>query len=290
MQVNYYWSITLTKLSVALLLLRLKPGRYWKLFLRGVIALLLTTVLTQTLFQFLQCQPFSIYWDPSVFFRNGGVTCIPRSFINGNIIANSTVHVTTDLVFSFIPITFIHKLRRPRNEKIFLSILMGLGLFASTFAILRTVGLASFYMQQDYFRTNTMPVLWASLEQEVALVAATMPTLKSFVQRALVGIGRWFYEEESESQIRGRLVVMGFLDGDADGSRVGRKPSKPDVGDEVVTFGSPRRVGRRDEFGDTVMGKEVGVEVEMRRFDASGKWGDVGLERVGVGRWKEYEI
>lgn len=289
-QVIWYWSITLVKLSVALLLLRLKPGHYWKLFLRSTIALLLLTVIVQTCFQFLQCRPFAIYWDPSQFFRKGGVKCVPRSVINGNIIANSTIHVSTDLVFSFMPITFISKLHRPRAEKIFLSILMALGLFASTFAILRTVGLATFAIEKDFFRMNVMPVLWASLELEIALLAATLPTLKSFMQSVLVGIGQAVYEEESEMRVRGRLVEMGYLR-----KGRGRKKSKPDIGGEnvVVTFGSPgmgMKIGspgmgmKMDEVDMVVTEKEIGVKTEV--MTKVGK--DVGLERVGPGRGRYF--
>lgn len=282
-QVIWYWSVTIVKLSVALLLLRLKPSRRWKIFLYCTMTLLIVTVVVQTCFQFLQCRPFAIYWDASLFFKNGGVKCIPRRIINGNIITNSTIQVATDLVFSFVPITFIRKLHRPRGEKIFLSILMGLGLFASTFAILRTVGLSRFYLEEDFFRMNVMPTLYATLEQQVALIAATIPTLKSFMQRALIRIGQYFYDHESEAQIRGRLVDMGFLaigDEEDEPMRVGRKPSKPDLDiDAVATFGSPRVRKKMDEYGDTVV-EEKGDIVRVSVSSVLGK--DVGLERAGA--------
>jgi hypothetical protein len=257
-QVLWYWSITLVKLSVALLLLRLKSSRRWNLFLYGIITLLILTVITQTLFQFLQCRPFNVYWDPSVALEPDGVKCIGREAIDANIIANSTIHVATDMVFSLAPMTFIiRKLHRPRGEKVFLSILMGLGLFASTFAILRTVGLSTFYSAgNDFFRGNVMPTLWSTLEVEVALIAATAPTLRSFLHRVLVRLGGYFYEEESETQIRGRLVELGFLvEEEAYGKgecwAVERKPSKPDI--DVGTSGSWSSGKRKDNFGDTVV-------------------------------------
>jgi hypothetical protein len=220
--------------------------------------LLVLNVIVQTLFQFLQCRPVSIYWDPSVFTR---VKCFPKRVVFGNVIANSTIHVATDLIFSFMPITFIRKLHRPRHEKIFLSLLMGLGLIASVFAILRTTGLKSLGREKDFFRLNVMPTLWAALELEVALIAATMPTLKSFMQRALVNVGRMFYEEVSESEIRSKLVNMGFLGMEGRG----RKPSKPCIEDDAVaTFGSPMVTKKMDDFGDTlILEKEIGVEVTM---------------------------
>lgn len=204
------------------------------------------------------------------------VKCIPLRVINTNIIANSTIHVATDLVFSFVPITFIRKLNRPRSEKIFLSILMGLGLFASTFAILRTSLLGKFNKEQDFFRMNVMPTLWASLELEFALVAATIPTLRNFLHRVLVRLGTYFYEEESETEIRSKLAELGFLSsGEATNSDVtGRKMSKPDI--DVARFQSPKLGKKMDEFGDTVV-----EEREVVMITVSGLGKDVEFEMVG---------
>lgn len=246
-QVIWYWDIALAKLSVALLLMRLKPTRAWRIFLWTVMGILILTATLQTFFQFLQCRPFRVYWDPSVF--RTGVRCVPQRVVTGNIIAGSSVHVLVDLIFSFIPITFIRKLHRPRGEKIFLGVLMGLGLFASSFAILRTVGLQAFYKERDILRASVMPTIYATLELEVALIAATMPTLKSFMQRSLIAIGHYFYDQESETQIRGKMVDLGFLEKyeseslSRPATRMGRKPSKPDV----LVFKRPR-----DQCGDTI--------------------------------------
>jgi hypothetical protein len=264
-QVLWYWSIALVKISVALLLLRIKPTRAWRIFLFSTIVLLVLTAITSTFFQFLQCRPFSVYWDPNVFLK-GGVTCVPQLAITGNITAASAVHVSTDLIFSFIPITFIRKLHRPRSEKIFLGILMGLGLFASTFAILRTAGVNMIYTSIDIFHDTVMFTLWSMLELETALIAATIPTLKGFMQRSLMRLGRFFYDEESETQVRGKLVEMGFLESNSGTIvKTGRKPSKPDIDVEVATFGSPQRIGKvRDQYGMTVEEGSV-VESEVAR-------------------------
>lgn len=208
---------------------------------------LILTVLAQTLLQFLQCAPFSIFWDPSAARRPGGVKCLPLRVINITIITHSAIHVSTDLVLSFIPITFIRKLNRPRREKIFLSLLMGMGLFASMFAILRTVTLRSF-ARGDFFRGQVMPTLYGTLELEVALIAATVPTLRSFVQRVLVRLGAFFYDEQSETMVRGRLVELGFLvEGEVEERSVEGKEW------EVGDLGEKRK--RRDEFGDTLVEK-----------------------------------
>jgi hypothetical protein len=105
-----------------------------------------------------------------------------------------------------------------------------------------------------------MPALWATLEQEVAMIAATVPTLRSFGQSLLVQAGKFFYEEENETKIRAKLVEMGFLrtseqDGSYESFRWGRKLSKPDI--EIGSLGKERN---KDEMiGDTDVQKETVV-------------------------------
>ena len=131
---------------------------------------------------------------------------------------------------------------------------MGLGLFASSFAILRTAGANMIYTSHDIFRTTVMPTLWSMLELELALIAATIPTLKSFVQKSLMRIGRFFYDEKTETQVRHRLMELGFLDPNSDEFvEMGRKLSRPDIGEEIATFGSAQIVRKKkDEYAMTV--------------------------------------
>lgn len=133
---------------------------------------------------------------------------------------------------------------------------MGLGLFASFAAIMRTLTLQGFYTSKDLFETDVTIVMWASVEQLFALIAATAPTLKSFLEATLVRIGLFFYDEKSETQVRNRLVQFGML------------PEESKIVEETKVV-SPRVVEKkwRDEFGDEVWGVEndKGVEKMLER-------------------------
>jgi hypothetical protein len=265
-QVFWYWSITLVKLSVALLLLRLKHTKRWRFFLYFVMMLSLAAVTVQTFFQFLQCRPFSVYWDPRTF-RTGEVRCFKRSVINGNIVAFSCIQVGLDLVFSFIPIIFIRKLNRPRRERIFMCVLMGLGLFASCAAIIRTMTLQGFYTSGDIFRSNVAIALWAVIEQQFALIAANIPTLKAFMEKTIVRVGLFFYDEGTEEHVRGKLVQFGLLaEGEElkrpEAAAVERRPSKGSVKSGVGIVRTPRSVGMRSAFGEMLDEKEEEVAFE----------------------------
>ncbi|KAJ4293371.1 hypothetical protein N0V90_008654 [Kalmusia sp. IMI 367209] len=252
-QLFWYWSMTLVKLSVAILLLRLKHTRPWRFFLYFIMGVTISAAIVQTCFQFLQCRPFSVFWDPRVF---KGVQCFRRSIINGNIIVFSSIQVGLDLIFSFIPITFIRKLKRPRREKIFMCVLMCFGLFASCAAVIRTLTLQDYYTSRDLFRTNVTIALWAVLEQQLALIGATMPTLKSFMERSLVKIGLWFYDAKSEEHVRGELIKLGLLGKEEtlvrnESEIVGRRPSAMSAGERKVGSVQSNKTKTRDQWGDT---------------------------------------
>ncbi|KAF2272640.1 uncharacterized protein EI97DRAFT_452864 [Westerdykella ornata] len=257
-QLLWYWAITCVKLSVAFLLLRVKsPHRGWRLFLSSIIIFLVLAAVVQTCFQFLQCRPFSVFWDPRVFMQ-GPVTCFPTRVINGNIVAFSAIQVGVDLIFSFIPITFIRKLHRPRREKIFMCVLMALGLFASCAAIIRTLQLPGFYTTRDLFRSSVVTALWAVVELQFAIIAATMPTLKRVGEGVLARLGRYFYEEGCERVVRGRLVAFGLLEEEegVDGGREGR--GRKEVGRDVE---KGRGKGKKEEE-ERVVGESVRSSVE----------------------------
>lgn len=133
---------------------------------------------------------------------------------------------------------------------------MALGLFASCAAIIRTLTLQEFYRSQDLFRTNVTVALWAVVEQQFALIAATIPTLKAFLEKALIKIGLFFYDEHSEELVRGRLVQFGLLGEDE--KVVEMEGSKAAL--DSPGAGSERKL--RDEYGDTIVDTKNEKEIE----------------------------
>lgn len=175
--------------------------------------------------------------------------------------AFSSIQVAVDLIFSFIPITFIRKLNRPRREKIFMCVLMALGLFASCAAIIRTLTLQGFYTSRDIFRTNVTIALWAIIEQWFTLIAATIPTLKAFLEKALIKIGLFFYDEKTETQVRGRLVQFGLL-GEEETLTKGEMTGRERKMSDLDSPGLRAEKKLRDEYGDTIVDTKNDKEIE----------------------------
>ena len=234
----------------------------------SLMTFLLVVAIMQTCFQFLQCRPFWVFWDASVF-KWRRVKCFPRGVIDGNVILFSTVHVSVDLIFTCIPITFIARLNRPRRERAFMCVLMGLGLFASVAAIVRTMHLKAINRSNDGFRSAVSIALWAVIEMQFALIAATMPTLKAFLERTLLKLGMFFYDEKTESEVKSVLVQYGFLE-EPKAKKSGTSRNKEDAG----VSKERKKDGKKeldDDDDDEEREKEFEKELESWRGFSEGR-------------------
>lgn len=213
-QVAWYWSCTLVKISVALLLLSLRPhntgSRLWRLSLYTTIAVLILSLLLITGTQFLACLPIAAYWDLSIM---ATAKCWPVDAIAGTIITFSTVNIAADVVFTCMPLAFLVRLNQPRWQRVVIAVLMSLGLFSSVIAIFRTVVGLEMYPEKDQFRSDAQTSFLALVELHVGVVAATLPTLKSFFQRLLERL-KISVEQggPNEEEVWNVFVRMGFFD------------------------------------------------------------------------------
>ncbi|KAF2641119.1 hypothetical protein P280DRAFT_542225 [Massarina eburnea CBS 473.64] len=207
-QVIWYWSATLVKVSVVCLILSLRrTSRAWLNFCYTAIVILLSALAMITATQFLACRPLSVYWDPMV---GENVVCWPKEALLSMVVGFSVIQALADVVFSFIPLTFLLHLKQPLRQKIIISILMSLGLMASGTAIARTViGVQS---GGDMFRRNADITLLALLDLHVGIIAATLPTLKVFFEGVLVKLVEGTKSEKTEEDVRTAFCEMGLLD------------------------------------------------------------------------------
>jgi hypothetical protein len=88
---------------------------------------------------------------------------------------------------------FLRKLNRPLRERIFICVLMGLGLFASAWSIIKTVQVQKFYDPtvsfDDIFPIGISISTYTILEQLTGILAACVPALKGILQSCLGRMG-----------------------------------------------------------------------------------------------------
>jgi hypothetical protein len=93
-----------------------------------------------------------------------------------------------DLMLSLMPLRLIRTLNRSQSEKILIGFLMTLGLLATAINCAKMTTFTTFG-QGDVMQATIMPSLWAKLEEEIGIIASSLPWLKSPAENWLKKMG-----------------------------------------------------------------------------------------------------
>ncbi|KAK4232957.1 hypothetical protein C8A03DRAFT_19869, partial [Achaetomium macrosporum] len=178
--VLWVWALNIIRISVALLLLRLKNSSPWRLTLWAVMSVQVCMLIVGTTMHLVMCQPISARWAPTATAR-----CIytPYFMTYGYIYSGFTI--ASDLILSLLPVTFIHTLHRSRLEKVLIGCLMAAGMAATGIAVTRLFlimgylgkgGTAMMNVQQD--------ILWG-MELTIGVLTPSISPLKAPVHRLM---------------------------------------------------------------------------------------------------------
>lgn len=179
------WSVALIKTSIALMLVRLQNARAWTRFLYSIIALQILTAVFVTILQCTRCIPTAAIWNPYVLDK----WCWSPEVFKITMTVASSIVIITDVIFSLIPLTFLHHIRRSVPHRIVIGVLMSLGLLASAASVVKTIIIHRFDIGGDVSGTGISIALWASLEAIVGIIAACLPCLRGAFLRLLNRLG-----------------------------------------------------------------------------------------------------
>ncbi|ORY18968.1 hypothetical protein BCR34DRAFT_609953 [Clohesyomyces aquaticus] len=170
---------TFGRISLALLLLtfagtsRLRRWLLWSIIAGQFVINCLTFI-----FILAQCRPIELLWDKSI---NG--ECWPLAFQEYFGYFQGSFNTSTDFILAICPAFVIWNLNMKLAEKISLIGLMGLGIFAMAASIVKTIKLKSVGSSNDYTYTTADTILWNTIEQYLAIIGASIATLKPLLRR-----------------------------------------------------------------------------------------------------------
>lgn len=203
-QPTFFLSVTLVRISICLLLLRIfGVNRHWRWGLWAVIALIITIFIPSFVMLFTQCIPYEKSWNPKI---NGH--CVPASDNIRAALYSGIMAVLQDWFLATIPIVFLWNLHMGLKQKVGICALMGLGYFSGICAIVRTVismqvfqagGLADFSWVIIQLR------IWGITENLVGIIAASIPTLKPLYVKTLDS--HYFSRSKKGSSSKGYLAA-----------------------------------------------------------------------------------
>ncbi|KAF2732812.1 hypothetical protein EJ04DRAFT_440360 [Polyplosphaeria fusca] len=186
------WSTGLVKISIACMLLRFQQDKGWRIFMFTMIGFNILLIIFTGIWNLIQCIPLSKLWDVQnkiTHFR-----CTSDSANHTAVFITSACNVSSDIVFSLMPLTFLGKIRRPLQEKVVIGGLMALGLVASSFSLAKAI-LAGRLAVPNYLNGKDMGAylslfgFLSMLEVQTSLIAACIPTLRSATRVLLHRIG-----------------------------------------------------------------------------------------------------
>ncbi|KAH9865132.1 hypothetical protein IAQ61_009079 [Plenodomus lingam] len=198
--------VTVVKISVSFTLLRLAVTERHRWFLYSLILFLLgflvlcagtigmsyhpsnVAILISNLV--LQCLPVAAIWDlrlrpPPI--GSGTAICMSISTFSDIAIFNATVTIATDFLLALLPIPFIWKLSLNLRTKLFLAIVLSLGLLASFAGIMKATKSLTILLDPNRFVHDSF-ARWNFAELYIGIIAASLPALKPFFQKIIDAI------------------------------------------------------------------------------------------------------
>lgn len=91
----------------------------------------------------------------------------------------------TDIIYTFIPVIIIGRIHRPLRERLVICFLMALGLLATAATLPKLVGVVKFGFKVDLTYRSSDALLWSTLEVNIGIIAACVPTLRRPFESAL---------------------------------------------------------------------------------------------------------
>ncbi|KAL5326362.1 hypothetical protein ACEPPN_004046 [Leptodophora sp. 'Broadleaf-Isolate-01'] len=180
-----FWASSLARMSIGGMLLRFEISKAWKVILWIAIAIQIAMPIAADIFMLLQCRPIRAMWEPvpdAVCWSPG------KSQSFGYIY--SVVGVTSDLVFSIMPMFFIWTLHRPTIERALVSALMALGLLAAVAGIFKVYYIKFWDPRNTATLRDWMPLFWWYRVEEIGLIGASCaPFVKPLMARILGRFG-----------------------------------------------------------------------------------------------------
>lgn len=122
------------------------------------------------------CTPISYFWNTTT--QTGH--CLDRHAVW---FANASLNILTDLAIFMLPMPVLHDLHLPRSQRLALMAVFGLGAFVCLTSVLRLRSLYTISVSKDVTWDNGNAAAWSSLEVNVGIICASLPTLRKAISR-----------------------------------------------------------------------------------------------------------
>ncbi|USP73696.1 uncharacterized protein yc1106_00970 [Curvularia clavata] len=128
---------------------------------------------------FAQCQPINKLWEKTL-----PGSCWNPGILNYFSYAFCAYTTLTDVVLAVVPAHTFWRLQMPWTTKVSVIIMMGLTMLSAVVTIVKGTYLPLFTDMEDPLWNPVPLVIWGLVEQNIVIMAACVPTMRPFFERA----------------------------------------------------------------------------------------------------------
>jgi len=194
-EATYYITVSLTKISILFLYLKLIPQRPYRIANWGMMAFVALTAFTCVVAGIFQCSPINKAWRPDL-----PGTCFNQVAL---FLSNAGLNILQDIVIYFLPVKTLWQIQLPKKQRIALIAIFVVGAFVCITGILRLESLTMASVSKDptcksrpssglsslqladfpAAGDNYGAAIWSSIESNVGIVCASLAHLKPLIAR-----------------------------------------------------------------------------------------------------------
>ncbi|MDI1490430.1 MAG: hypothetical protein OHK93_001633 [Ramalina farinacea] len=177
-QILYFTCAMAIKTSLLLLYYRIFSVVTWfRHLLLGAFVVCALYFLIDAFVAIFECTPVAFYWNHTI---EGGHCINQTAFYRWNGVANLLI----DFGVLGLTMPMIWRLNLATRQKISLSLIFLLGLFACVASIIRVIAF-NVVKNSDITYTIVQPSIWTTIEQSTGIICACLPTLRPLFGRLL---------------------------------------------------------------------------------------------------------
>ncbi|KAI1480595.1 hypothetical protein F4774DRAFT_377786 [Daldinia eschscholtzii] len=183
-QLCYVLTAALFKTGVALVLFRINVRRSIRHILIVSMIVVLIVILVFFFLLTFQCRPISLNWGV------GKGSCFDYSTIRKTGIALSVADITSNWLYSFLPIAMLYNVQMNNRLKIPVVIILGIGFVSSIATVVRfkyILKISDRHKSLEKFHeleNSLLVILWCHVEIFLAILASSLVALRPLLRRA----------------------------------------------------------------------------------------------------------
>lgn len=179
----FQFVICTTKLGICAFYLRIFHDKFSKWFIYILLAIIAALAIAMEFTIIFSCSPVSDVWSL------GKKNCIPFA---PSFIANTSCNIAIDLALMVYVIPKIIPLKIPRQQKIYIYTVVGMGFLVILAAIFRCVSILKYINSSDLSWERVNVGIWVSVEVSTGLFCTSAPCLKPFIRKVFPGLASAF--------------------------------------------------------------------------------------------------